>query len=224
MLTENKFLKYHTEVKAVISLHPEELSDKMLGKCSFCGSDFEISSEKFKNFSKLNPTGKNYCNFCLRHNFEKELHKDVLILSFRAIIAYIFFTNYSYSEYKKIWLSEIQDLIFSHVKAGENNPIFTYDSRSMLWFVDFSKIGEGQINLEEIYKTILNMIESLHCSRFLDIQPMSIYNDFKLGIDTFNVQRQHTILIPTIPIGVHNKFSLEKTKSFIFSSFFPENS
>jgi hypothetical protein len=60
-------------------------------------------------------------------------------------------------------MAEIDDIIDSHKKAGLENPVFQYDEESMFWFINFLKVGESKkrINVEEVYKTINSIIDSL---------------------------------------------------------------
>ena len=68
-----------------------------------------------------------------------------------------------------MWISEIKDLVQIHVKVGLKNPVFCYDEESMYWFINFAKVGETkrQINIEEVYKTIISIMNCLNISQII---------------------------------------------------------
>lgn len=68
-----------------------------------------------------------------------------------------------------MWVSEIKDLAIKHKEVGLKNPVFYYDEESMSWFINFARIGETRkrINIEEVYKTTISIIDSLKIRNIL---------------------------------------------------------
>lgn len=202
-----------------------ELSDKVYRKCCFCEKNCETSSSH-PLIDKLSGPGNYFCAFCLRHNLHTAANRDVLILSFRSIIGYFYFQNYvNTTSGRKLWLAEIEDYIESHVEAGLVNPLFLYDPETMLWFVNFAKIGTSKKKapLDEVHKTILSI---LTCFNLNDTVPgismSSLYVKYKDAIDNFYRKRyrpaDRRMLIPTLAnTGVvePKTCTLDRTRSFI---------
>lgn len=203
-----------------------ELSEKSLRKCNFCEKVCEIGNNLL--LTKLSGPGNFYCSFCLRNDFHTKKNKDILILSFRSVIGYFYFRNYmQISSGKKLWLSEIEDFIASHVAVGVTNPLFLYDPETMLWFVNFSKVGDSKkkIPLEEIHKTILNILTCFNLSEMVcDISLASFYEKYKEAVEVFYRKRyrpdRRKMLIPTLrDTGASESKYLngDKLRNFTFS-------
>lgn len=202
-----------------------ELCEKSLRKCNFCEKSCEIGSNLV--VEKLSAPGNFYCPFCLRHDLHTGKSKDILILSFRSIIGYFYFQNYiQVTSGRKIWLSEIEDFIQSHVKAGETNPLFLYDPETMLWFVNFGKVGDSKrkVPIEEVLKTIVNILTCFNLSQTVPgLSLVSFYEKYKEAIDAFYRKRyrpeKRKMLIPTFKeLGVHESkmFNNEKMRNFTY--------
>ena len=201
-----------------------ELSDDVFRKCHFCEKSCQFSSEQLQLIHKLSGLNNFYCPFCLRHNLHTKANRDVLILSFRSIIGYFYFQNYLFcnNSKNKFWISEIEDFIKSHQQAGYVNPLFLYDPESMLWFVDFSKVGQGKnkLPLDEIVKTILSILTSFNLSKIVpNLNLSTFFQKYKEAIEDFYESRYQKILIPTFDeCGVQDpySFSFNCTRNFIF--------
>lgn len=137
------------------------LSDYLVTKCFFCQKKFKIDSNCFQNLHKLSGGKEIFCGFCIRNGFNNRNNKDVIILTFKNIFNHYYSQNHI--ALKKMWISEIRDLVENHKNIGLLNPTFYYDEDSMNWFINFLKVGDTRkkINIEEIKKTISLIIESL---------------------------------------------------------------
>ena len=134
-----------------------ELADKIYYECMFCGKRVGLLPQQRNLCEKL--SGEDfYCTFCLRNNFYNKNNKNILILSFRAIIGYYYHTFYLNT--RKMYYSQINDFITTHAEIGLNNPVFYYDWETMLWFIDFSKIGRGnkKIKIGDILQTLKDIL------------------------------------------------------------------
>lgn len=207
-----------------IDNQPEgELAEKIYYECGFCGKTTGLWSETRRICEKLSGDAF-YCVSCLRNGFNNNNNSHILIMSFRGIIGYYYYGLYRSD--RKIWVSEIEDNIKSHVKAGLQNPVFHYDPESLLWFVDFSKVGRGrkQIKIREVMKTISSI---LSCFNLLDHLPQAslhrLYEKYEDAISKFYTQRFRPNgkreLIPTLSgCGVYEhgkKFNMDDTRNFL---------
>lgn len=211
-------------------LEPEpsgELSDTIFRKCFFCEKSCQIMPEQSHLIQKLSGPGSFYCSFCLRNNFNTKNSRNTLILSFRSIIGYLYFQNYLHSaDRNKIWISEIETYIFSHEQAGLVNPLFTYDPTTMLWFVDFSKLGHSKkkVLLEEVLKTVASILVSFNLWRTVPtLNTTVLFQKYQNAINLFYNSRRRPenkkMLIPTLTgCGVLDPkiFSFDGTRDFIF--------
>ena len=217
------------QIKPIISPISGELSDRVLRKCNFCEKECEYFTNQSQIIDRLSGPKNFYCPFCLRHGFNNRSNRDVFILSFRSIYAYFYLQNYFCSTIgKKLWISEIEDYIESHKAVGLINPLFFYDDDTMLWFIDFSKVGNSKkkIPLDEILKTVVNILASFNFrENIVGMKLSDLYLKYKEGIEAF-YQKRHMpkdgrILIPTLENtgAVYSKVhNIEKTKKFIFKN------
>lgn len=149
-----------------------------------------------------------------------------MILSFRSVIGYLYFYNYlQVGGPSKIWVSEIQDYIDSHISAGLVNPLFVYDPDTLLWFVDFSKVGTSRkkLPLESVHKTVVNILTSLDLHKIPGMDTSRFFQKYKDAIDVFAEKRSRPgnkrLLLPTLTgCGVNEpkNFSFDRTRNFIF--------
>jgi hypothetical protein len=130
------------------------------------------------------------------------------MMTYRSIIGYYYYAFYKKPQKKVMWLSQIKEYVESHQKAGLQNPIFKYDPESMLWFVDFSKVGTGrrQLPLEEVYKTVISTLASFNLyDTCPHIRMHKLYDKYREAIEIFYKQRSRPadkkILNPTL-IGI----------------------
>jgi hypothetical protein len=204
-----------------------ELSDKVFRKCCFCEKNCESVSTQSQLIDRLSGPGNFYCSFCLRHGLNNKGGRDVLILSFRSIIGYFYFQNYIQANNgQKLWISQIEDYIDSHYRAGSVNPLFLYDPDTMLWFVNFSKIGntKKKVPVEEVAKTIVSILTTFNLSETAPgVSMSSLYTKYKDAVDGFYRKRfrpaDRRMLIPTLcNTGVvePKTSSLDKMRNFVF--------
>jgi len=187
-----------------VEKHPEhgELADKIYYECMFCGKRVGLYPQERNVCEKLSGDDF-YCVFCLRNNFYTKNNRNILILSFRAIIGYYYYNFYLNG--KKMYFSQIEDYISAHVKVGLKNPIFNYDPDTMYWFIDFSKVGRGnkKIKINDVLKTIVNIGACFNLDANLcNNRSAVIYERYKEAIEKFYSSRWRPqgkkILIPTL--------------------------
>lgn len=218
-----KFSISEITLKVIPNIKSDELSEDCLRRCSFCEKYFRVSSINSKIINKLSGSKNIYCSFCLRNDFNNKKSNEILILSFRCIFAYLYFSNYVNSlQNGKMWISEIQDIINRHQKVGEENPLFVYDANTMLWFINFSKIGKNKASLDDINKTIKDILESMNLEKnIFGLDISSFYQKYYSAIELFYKKRHRPkgkkMLIPTLlNTGVveSKNYTFEKMKNF----------
>lgn len=202
----------------------EELSDLFIRFCEFCNKKCESKQQTYNLCEKMSGDDVFYCSFCLRNQFNTNKRKNILILSFRSIFSWFYYQNYLSNFHKRIWFSEIKDYIEIHKKCGEANPVFAYDDETLLWFIDFSKVGvEGKKqDIIEIYKTVMNILVCFNLKKTIPALNVSkFFNKFKASIDKFHQKTfEKSMLIPTLNgCGLlEMKIPSEKMKNFNFES------
>ena len=204
-----------------------ELSEVFIRYCCFCGKKCQSIDENNKLREKMSGDEGFYCSFCIRNNYQNKGKKDVLILSFRSVFGFFYYNNYLMGIPHKLWLVEIQKYIDSHKETGLQNPLFVYDDDTMLWFVDFSRIGTTgkRQPLDEVHKTIVNIFA---CFNFYETAPelnvKSFFKKYKDSIDDFYARRyrpeNRQMLIPTFnKCGLNEqKLPTEKLRNFVFKN------
>lgn len=198
-------------IKAIPPSASGELSEFVHRKCDFCEKDCEVTAPNYAQ--KLSDNF--HCNFCLRHGLHTRGNRDVLILSFRAILGHFYHHHYLGHAPERMWLSEIEDYAESHRHAGETNPLFLYDPETLLWFVNFSRVGTSKkkLPLENILQTVVSILATFN----LWSGPASmsqLFQSYKEAIESFYHKRSRPegrrMLIPTL--GGSDK---EKMRGFI---------
>ena len=182
-----------------------ELSDRVFRKCYFCEKNCE-SAGSHSIVDRLSGPGNFYCSFCLRHGLHTRGNRDILILSFRSIIGYFYLTNYVQAHGgRKLWITEIEDYIESHKQAGLANTLFLYDPETMLWFVNFARVGNSKrkVPVEEVYKTVVSILASFNLSETTyGVSMAALYAKYKDAIESFHRKRYRPenkrMLIPTL--------------------------
>ncbi len=200
-----------------------ELSDLIHCECKFCRKIIGL----YPNFRKIceRLSGNDfYCSFCLRHNFNGKLNKNILILSFRGIIGYYYYDKYLHCQNRQI-ISEIEGYVESHVKTGLQNPLFSYDPETMLWFVDFNRVGRSskKIKICEVMKTIANILVCFNLPiNIPGIKTQKLYQKYKTAIVKFYSNRfrpaNRLHLIPTLNgcgILETKKYNVDETRDFL---------
>jgi hypothetical protein len=201
----------------------QELASNFCQTCAFCEKFVKVSRLNFKSCCHL--SGKKfYCPFCLRHNFHYRSARNVLILSYRAIIACFYYSHYLSN--RTLWLSEIHTLIDRHRKIGLQNPTFAYDPFTMLWFIDFNKVGGDawKAPYKEIETTLHSILLSFDLDQHIrkDVHK-NMWKKYQDAALLFYQKRQrpknNRMLIPTlkdIVFGEKPEF-FDKTRNFVVS-------
>lgn len=183
----------------------DSLSEVFAYYCHFCEKKVKTDLLNNRLCEKLVKSKNFYCSFCVRNKFFTKKKRDILKLSFRGIIGYLYWRYYRTKD-KKIYLSEIKDMINSHIEVGLENPLFSYDPETFIWFVDFSSVGisKRKVPVEEIYKTVINILVcfNLYESTTGGVQGHKLYEKFREAIELFYKQRKRpegkTLLVPTL--------------------------
>lgn len=201
-----------------LTLLEGEFSDTPVYECNFCQKMFPIPSAQQRFYSDFSE--EMYCTFCLRNGFDTKGNRHVLGLSFRSIFGHYY--HVFYKNKRKMWFSEIDDYIHSHIEIGLQNPLFLYDSESYLWFVDFLKVGQGKrkIPVEEVLTTIDNILNCFNLSEKIPgIQMAVLFEKYKDAILKFHTQRKRPsdrrLLVPTLTgCGEPHQANPPDTRSF----------
>jgi hypothetical protein len=181
---------------------PGELSNKVVEKCVFCEKSITINACNSLLIKKLSGPERTFCSFCLRNSFYTKKNKHILILSFRNLIATLYYQSY-FGKNRNLWLSQIREYIDIHEHIGLKNPLFMYDPETYLWFVDFSRIGTGkkEIPIIEVHRTIVDILVCFNLENFFDQHPSEIFAKYRDAIDLFYEKRfrpkKRKILIPS---------------------------
>lgn len=146
------------------SSESKEVVENAVCICSFCHKYGQVSMSDFETRTNLGH-GRYFCSFCLRNRFNTKLNKNVLLMDFRGIIGYYVF--YLLDE-KKIYKSQLIDYIRKHSVIGLRNPAFNFDPETLLWYVDFSRVGSSihKISVEQVNQTIDDIIDSFDINKF----------------------------------------------------------
>ncbi len=195
-------------------------------KCNFCGKE-ALSTKATRPFTDaLSGPERFYCTFCLRHKFNGRSSKDILILSFRGIIGYYYYAFYALSKTSLMFISEIRDYVELHAKAGLQNPIFTYDPDSFLWFVDFTRVGKSKkkVPIEQVLGTIGEILLTFNLHETVkDIKPHVLYKRYEEAVLKFYHQRHrpegNRVLSPTLIKTGASEYAAEKLASSTSNSY-----
>ena len=178
-----------------------ELSDTICYECQFCNKIVLLDDDTHRMCECI--TGKHYffCHFCIRHGFTNDPY--ILMLSFRGIIGHYYYNHYLKN---RMYLSQIHDMIEMHKITGLMNPVFSYDSETYMWFVDFSKVGLGknQLILDDVLSTMEPILECFELDDYLgsNFDPKDIIDQLMEAANKFYTDRYlppfQKQIIPTI--------------------------
>lgn len=161
-------------------------------QCSFCNKMVVINEYIRENLDNLT-NGKFYCNFCLRNDYYQKAASNVMILTYRGILGYYYYSYHSAPKTPFMYMGEFNDLLELHVNAGMQNPLFRYDPDTFCWFVDFNKVGKKKMPLESVLCTI---IEQLACMKIYDncreCSGVKLYEKYKHAVMEFDEHRVRT--------------------------------
>ena len=195
--------------------------------CSFCGKLVALDVDHRKMCERVSGE-KFFCPSCLRHGFDTRANRDVLVLTFRGVIGYIYYAHYCSTD-GELTLAELRDKIWAHQHAGLRNPVFSYDPETYLWFVNFAKVGVGRkkIDLDDVLTTVADMAVSFE---FNEVPTGEIVPRFEKAIRKFYEQRfrppDQRMLCPTFS-GIANDLpegcTMDMTRSFTPAQLFLRN-
>lgn len=206
-----------------------QLSEKTYSVCSFCDKQVGLYQYEREIHDKLNGGDLDfYCNFCLRNQYNTKKCYHTLVMSFRGIIG--FYYEYLYKEKNLISLSQVQDFVEIHKKTGMQCPVFNYDEDSMLWFIDFSRVGRGRkkVKLNDVLKTTINILACFNMIKSVpEPEIVKIYEKYRSAIEKYCSHRYRPadrfLLIPTLsdcckPVYAYNakkkEFNFEASRNF----------
>ncbi len=151
----------YEDVAASGDLHDKQTN--VYRMCDFCNKETPVYDRTGKLLQRLTGDRGFYCPFCVRHGFYTRGRKDVLVLTFRGLIGYMYSVCY-FGREPRIYLSQLQDLVQQHVDVGHLNPLFVYDPDTFCWFVDFAKVGESKrkIPVQEVLRTTNEIISAFN--------------------------------------------------------------
>lgn len=182
------------EIHPAVSVNFSEESCRL---CDFCGK--LIPSKGSEVLERLSGEHQLFCSFCLRNRCNKR-RRHLLSLSFRSVFAYLYYELYL--PHQHVHFSQIEDLIDRHCEAGNANPLFSYDPDTMLWHVDFSRVGDHQFQMskDEIKQTVSSIVNNLCLTTFFpDIQCEKFESKYCSAIDEFDAsERVKRFVLPTL--------------------------
>jgi hypothetical protein len=202
------------------------LSEQVVCSCTFCGKSSKYPSVSRGMCEKLSRERDFFCHFCLRSGHFARSARHTLILSFRGIIGWYYYLGYKKTaNYKRsLYLSEINEYIKEHAHAGLMNPLFRYDDESLLWFIDFEKVGTAKrkLPLEAIKQTAVSVLASFNLWEHIPgVRLHKLAEKYTEAIDVFYTHRtrppERRILSPTLAgCGVveAKECPFEKTREF----------
>ena len=215
----------NVEINQISPITSGELSDYIHCECKFCQKTVGLYPS-FRKICERLSGGDFYCSFCLRSGFNGRLNRNILTLSFRGIIGYYYYEKYINCNSHKKCAMEIEAYIDSHVRTGLQNPIFSYDPETMLWFIDFNKVGRSskKIKLNEVMRTIANILVCFNLSANVpSLKTQKLYQKYKLAISKFYSNRfrpsSKPHLIPTFSgcgIIETKKYNMDETRDFLW--------
>lgn len=124
-------------------------------------------------------------------------------MSFRGVIGYLYYKKYD--EDGTLFYNQISQMIDNHVMAGLQNPVFSYDPTTYLWFVDFNRVGRGKRKApyEEVDRTFHHMLNAFSLEKiFYEKLKQEAGERFSKAIRQFYETRKRPrdkrMLIPTL--------------------------
>lgn len=180
-----------------------ELSADIQIDCSFCEKTVRQQSD-FRQMAEKLSGDDFYCSFCLRNGLNTKRRNHILIMSFRAIIGYYYYGHYCITLRKISW-SEIKAYIEAHTESGLQNPVFSYDPETYLWYIDFSKVGKStkKISIDDVMKTVSNILASFNLGHHIkNINVNELYAKYDGAIRKYYENRTRPedkkTLVPTL--------------------------
>ncbi len=201
MHRDEKFFARETDIQPVVT-DATALPGQPHLMCDFCGK-MVTPVDSMSSLEKLSGPGHFFCGFCLRHNRNTKNRRNVLVLSYRGLFAYLYFEVYVAQ--RLVSFSEIEDAIDAHVAVGLKNPVFAYDAATMLWHVDFSRVGgtKKKLPVEEVKTTVNDVLKNLTLPALGNtVQWSKLESKYVDAVDGFYQKRSRPptrrLLIPTM--------------------------
>ena len=127
-----------------------------------------------------------------------------------------------------MWLSEIKDCIDNHIKAGMSNPFFNYDDETLLWFVDFNRVGKSakKINKGVVIEVVSKIVSTFNIEKNMGCKNNKFYSKYIDAINLFYSHRKRPhnrkILNPTLLSNMAGQeqsstkldYNIDKIKNF----------
>lgn len=199
MCGDDNFLACETDITAVTEA--TMLPGNSYQMCDFCNK-LVSPDDLIETLERLSGPIHFFCEFCLRQSHNTRDKKNILLLSFRGLIAYLYYE--SYLSHKNITFSEIEDLVSDHVVAGLKNPVFAYEHETMLWHVDFGRVGntKKKLPIEHVKNTVISILTDLQLPVFVQgVQWSKLETKYVDAIDEFYHKRSRPqnrrLLVPT---------------------------
>jgi hypothetical protein len=204
-----------------VSMEPigsNDVFNYVFARCNFCQKESGIKETIYKDSLQLGH-GYFYCPFCIRNRFNYKKREHILLMDFRGIIG--FYVNYLYEE-GKIYNSQIIDYVRKHSIVGLKNPVFSYNHESMLWFIDFTRVGQDKhkISIDSVIDTTNNIIQSFDVAKNVkNCNPQKILDKYEDSIREFYKSRKRPegkrILSPTLKnCAYRSQIDWDTTKNF----------
>jgi hypothetical protein len=194
--------------------HIKELAESFFIKCCFCEKRFKNNHDTAEFLIRLSGDQGFFCPFCIRNGFNTKNSRNILILSFRSLVGYCYLERGQVKD-EKIISNQITKLVEKHKKIGLMNPIFYYDSETMLWFINFEKVGNTRkkVSIEEINQTIQKILECfLQQDSLSEVDIESVYQKYKKAIEIFYSKRRRPnkkrMLIPTLGLEMKSNVNI----------------
>lgn len=193
------------------SLIPKEEGFEVFGPfieaCNFCGKPVHLLPYSFNR--EISP--KTHCVFCLRNGFYTKNNRNVILVSFKNIIGYLYFEKYLRE--KRMYLSQVESFVKCHEEVGLRNPIFYYDPDTMYWFIDFNRVGmtRRKINITFVFQTIINILACFNLSETIpDLELDLLFSKYKEDILT----RHQKFIMPSLESCVRSGAYIGEEKKF----------
>ena len=199
MLPANKFSACEADIQALAD--STTLPGNSYQMCDFCGK-LVAPVDATAILEKLSGPASFFCDFCLRHRHNTRGGRNILILSFRGLVAYLYYEIYLANHMS---FSEIDDAVLGHASEGLKNPVFSYDPDTMLWYVDFNRVGntKKKLPVEIVKDTVIAIMKKLRLPNFgQSVQWSKLETKYVEAVDGFYQKRSRPqnrrLLIPTL--------------------------
>lgn len=193
-----------------------DLTQRVFCTCHFCGKESDVRGSAHRHAVKLSGPDKYYCTFCLRHGYNGRNGRNVLVLTYRAVVGYYYYSMYALSKGVFMYLTQLRELVEEHRAVGETNPLFCYDPETMCWFVDFSLVGDTRrkMPVSSVLDTLQEILLVFNLKECVaDISPAKLFEKYREAVVKFHQGRSRPpgqkILAPTLYKTGASEFAME---------------